>query len=333
MKALVLGFLLTIWPVVAYATDCKTDADCATGERCAMADCPSCPAGADCPACDAKGSCTSNGGTPVAQCAADADCPVGFKCSEVEVPCATPMPCTCACASGGDCGPCQCDTPDVSCTPSTMHYCEYSPKQCASDADCDPGFTCEADEVCSGQGCACSACTPEAVCQPCDCPDVPDEPTCTVSGHYCGPKQVECKTDADCLKGWQCVASPAPLCACPACMCAEGVPDCACEPCDCGGATAGPSYCMPGGWQGAGISTPDKAAPSDNQGRYASPEAATATGADASPDASGDAAVTAETGSTGSTGSSGKSCAAGAVPADGFALLLVGLGMLIRRRR
>lgn len=95
---------------------------------------------------------------------------------------------------------------DVSCMTETESYCVppyFAP--CEVDADCGPGFTCEAEEVCS-------SCAVEATCTVDEdgnevCEESPSEcePSCEATGtNYCQLVETTCESDADCATGMVC---------------------------------------------------------------------------------------------------------------------------------
>jgi hypothetical protein len=156
-------------------------------------------------------------------CKADADCGAGFHCEFADTPVAT------TCAAGEQC------TPPAP-TPATVGSCQASPLACTSDASCPEYLTCVAPEV----GCTTPACPEGANCpQPVDCAPPTDQPkTCQV-------RTRECKADADCFTGFQCILAPVGVaCATPACPPGEtNCPATDCPPPDTTPPTQG--YCEP----------------------------------------------------------------------------------------
>ena len=268
------------------ANTCSQDSDCPAGMQCIQTPCaqPACEPGKECPPVD----CASNGyceepWSPELwgpECKTDADCPFAFTCTTQEQPCATTAVACPPCEPGKPCP--ECKQPDpVPCTPGTQQVCVFKPKDCTADTDCEAGFECHENKVCSGSGgtacacagCACPDCPPGETCPPCDCPppeeckcdnepaDPPAEETCTVEGAWCLPKEVKCTADADCPKDWSCKDIPAGAicasggtatdCACPPCPAGETCPACDCpepapapEPCE----EKTEKYCLPAGW-------------------------------------------------------------------------------------
>lgn len=339
---LILAFTFLALPARAADATCTTDADCAQGEVCLMTPCavPPCMPDTDCSKpvdCPTTGTCAQAPWD--GSCAADADCPSGFTCDEVEVPCATRVdcaPCTCACPSEGDCQPCECPAcPDPEpCTPTTTKACQYHPAACTADVDCKDGWACKADEICSGTGCACPACTSDMECPPCDCGE-PTEPVCTSTGSWCQPKETPCTGDADCAAGFECIERSVGVpCACPMCACPVETPDCGCGTCECPAPTI-EKVCLPTGWARAGYETssptPDAGVPttdgSDTGATYN--QNADATTPPATPGAANES-----TGKS-ATASTTDGCNAGPVPGAPVGLVLVLLGGLVpalRRR-
>jgi MYXO-CTERM domain-containing protein len=231
--------------------------------------------------------------------------------------------------------------PPPDCESQTYKYCAYKPVECAGDSDCDEGFECKAQEVCSASGgCACAvpACDPDGgecpVPEPCECETEPvPEPTCEVVGHYCEAKQIECESATDCPTDWECVGVSAD-CACPAMeiycdpASSEECPEM--PACDCGSEPT-VSYCMPGGW--AAAAARDYAAAADGStnnnaiGEEQSPTAAFMDGASKA------AAEHAAAGDESAKGSGGCSFATTATAGFGtlFVTLLALLGLAVRR--
>lgn len=163
------------WACVPVETPCEVDADCGPGLACLhftyeecygeapTPDTPDMPGDGDTPTPDPDGgddepdhdgpgddfecrTVTESVCAPpyVGECDADADCGPGFTCVAAE---------DCACSGGGsippDRGEDSGDTPpplpedDCVCEPSDTHYCEPVVTDCATDADCLEGWTCE----------------------------------------------------------------------------------------------------------------------------------------------------------------------------------------------
>ena len=356
-----------LWAASALAADqtCTKNTDCSAGLVCHMSCFTTGTGGGATPTPgkpdDANG-CTGKCEAPEpivsgVTCTADADCPYEFVCEEHEAPpcpttdcvCMTPTPC----AADTSCeppAPCDCgDIKQPDCPTGKVKSCTFHPKVCTADGDCEADFKCWQDEVCSGSGgvgCACAAvaCAPDTDCPPpppCDCPDAgpPPEPTCTVMGAYCAPKQTECKTDAECPASWKCEDVPTGGdCACSGCACPPCAPDttcsCQCPPCDCGKGES-KSYCLPKGWdviaKSGGMESGDGsfALPgSDKGGQNGQPTSADAdAGTSKPPTAGGDTAVAASSQSSGG-------CAT--TPGGGsslWALMLLALAVFGFRRR
>lgn len=256
LPVLVLLFLSA--PARAADTPCASDADCGKGQVCVALPCavPGCAPDSGCPEPE---ECASEGVCQEApwdgSCVADADCPAGFTCDEVDVPCATGActPCTCACPAEGDCQACVCPPcePPPPCTPTTRMMCQYHAVECKVDGDCNPGWTCQPEEVCMGTGCACPPCAPDEECGSCDCA-MPEEPTCEVTGAWCQPKETACSTADDCAAGFECIERTVGVpCARPMCDCAPDAGDCSCESLDCPQPVS-EKVCLPKGWAGIG---------------------------------------------------------------------------------
>jgi hypothetical protein len=171
-------------------------------------------------------------------CDDDADCAVDETC--VRVPCAA-VPCE----EGGAC-------PEPVCEPEGYCVGKSAPlaDECAADADCPDGFTCEtalmpcADVACPPCECAC----PDGE-EPCDCacePCTEPEPCEPITYRYCMYAPKACAQDADCGEGFACEVQEACTvsgcdcsagCACPECVPGEECPPCDCEqdpvPCEC----------------------------------------------------------------------------------------------------
>ena len=334
MKKWVIIMALLVFPASVWAdrVTCTVDSDCPDGQVCLAQTCPACLPDQDCPPCG--GICGVKGVGAAQTCKTDADCPTQFSCVEVDIPCPTPacVPCACACAADDadcdcDCEPC--DASSGSCTPSTVHECEYTPKDCKTDADCGAGFACQEQQVCTGQGCACPSCMPDEECPACDCPDA-TEPVCEVTGHQCELIPKDCKTDADCDDGFECVTTQVP-CNCPGCACRSGSDACQCD-CDCKSGTT--SVCMPKTWVEAGYNAANMPQESNNSSGSTN---GINTGDDAYSNRSSDADTQAsQAAATGDSGGSG--CNAGSAPSSGLGLLLlllmvIAIPRLIRAHR
>lgn len=290
IKTLAVAVLLFV-PCLAsaQAADCASDADCPFGYVCMPVPCAmGCQAGEECPPCEETSQCVGDSegedekGWISGECAADPDCPMFFKCEEVRIPCESAgcAPCGCPdCPDGEECPACECPPCDEPppCEDETAMMCVYKPVACSADSDCEEGFECVEEEVCSGGsacscgGCACSPCPEGEDCPPCDCEQEPEcacddqppaEEQCEVFGAWCAPKEIDCGSGRACPDGWEC-AEFEEACACPDCACAsqdcpEGeecrpADECECPPCDCADETA--KLCVPGGWREAGIVT------------------------------------------------------------------------------
>lgn len=95
------------------------------------------------------------------------------------------------------------------------------PEECAEDADCEHGYTCEVTAV---SGCAQPACEPDSDCQPVDC--------ASVEYRSCVPA-TDCDDDADCADGMVCHSYEQSSCTDVACSseadCADQKPVCETE--------------------------------------------------------------------------------------------------------
>jgi hypothetical protein len=235
-------------------------------------------------------------------CESDEDCPADFSCLEIPVPCGATSPSCPPCACAGcdpdsedcteppecECEPCEEPEPEE-CDDEVVKVCAYDPEECTSDADCSEGYECVEVEECMGWGCACPACAcvcpegeecPPCECEPCDCPEQPVE-ECKVVGAYCGPKEIDCDSDAECPEGWECVEFGAEQCLCPACACAPCEEGTECPPCDCPDCscedTSGEKKCTPGGWKDGGVM---EAMADGTEGGYGEEPQAAANGTD-----------------------------------------------------
>lgn len=201
-------------------TLCASDLDCEVGEACQVLEtaCAGCPV--DDPlcaptVCDGVGKCVVGGEDPPAGCASDADCAGDDVCvTETWESCVGGG---CVCPDDGDGNPdndppCDCPPPEQpTCTSETVSFCGARWLDgCAVAADCGPGFTCEAVELCS---CAVSS-----------DPSVPEECSCETSGELtCVLEPIVCASDADCPDGLVCVDQ---LGAAPCALEEDGTVDC-----------------------------------------------------------------------------------------------------------
>ena len=192
----------------AAAQECTTDADCGAGYVCQTEQyesCKACPDGGMCsPDMCETGSysyCTA------APCTADADCPDGMLCYAPTYTECSPVP-TCdpnvpdCMTTQVDAGDCQDVTGSATCT---LRY----ELPCHADADCGPGFTCEARTytVCSGGGMGGSGAVDGGVA-------VVDAGSATFECHqetsdtsYCNLLELPCDTTDDCPAGLECLTS------------------------------------------------------------------------------------------------------------------------------
>lgn len=195
-------------PGLAAAQECKTDADCGSGEQCVKgmgvpgcedpsAGCPSEPVESELGYCEVK---------PIS-CSTDADCPSFMRCMDEEVVCWSEP-------EGGS----GCDTPDPS-----KRTCRQTTLSCATNADCPAHFDCvEAPVLCAEPECA---------------PGTDCEPTlCEGTEKMCVPQQIACTTSSDCPSAWSCEDMGTD---CAAASGAEGV--------DCGGSSPALA-CVPTGY-------------------------------------------------------------------------------------
>ena len=256
LSLLVLGTAMTAG-AAAHATDCSTDADCASGEYCAFADAatPCIPEDPNCgTGTPATGICTTMP-TATGECSTDADCPDGLACEEIGgSACATP-----ACPPGE---PCPEPTP---CEPTIYYGCVAPPPPpCAADSDCADGLACiiETFESCSGGG---AIGAPEPL--PGGASDGSGTGTgtdpvvdCTTETYsYCAPRWMgPCTTAADCGDGFTC--EPELSCACSGSGGTDVPPD-AGTGSSSGGGSSGSSSGSAGGTptpapDGSGASTP-----------------------------------------------------------------------------
>jgi MYXO-CTERM domain-containing protein len=178
----------------AAADSCKSDADCGTGFFCELFAPPSvgCASKDDEPA-----ECPEPIPTPAAEgfcrekplsCQSDADCPSYLGCVQVggDVTCSSPV-----CEPGEPCPEPVCE----SAPPSSEKICAPKQIDCTTDAQCPDGFACN---IKLGGYCPVIDCA-------FDSPDCRSE--CDPSIHkVCGPKEIDCKADADCPADWRCLS-------------------------------------------------------------------------------------------------------------------------------
>ena len=358
-----LAALLLPASVAADPQACSSDEDCPENSSCVRVPCATCPMGEECPPCEPEGYCSPDGpeGFFGAECDNDADCPEGFTCEEHSFgSCggtATCPACDCVpCPEGEECPDCECppcepeEPPD--CEEETVHLCVFHPAQCSQDQDCDPGFVCYQEEICSGGGatsCACEACPDGEDCPPCECPEepeIPEDDGCELVGGVCAPDQIACAGDGECPDGWECVELAflcACDCGCAAPPCPEGEecppPDCECPPCEC--EEDAERYCLPPGWDDMVTAAADRGPLPEAPEGGGQQEAGAGLGKlwDRDGDGHGQNTPGDNTGGGGGGGASNTSggCAVippieGGTPALGF-ILLIGLLAGIRRRR
>jgi len=206
-------------------TDCYIDEDCGEGFQCVfMGWCQECLEGEDCLPCVEGGFCV-----PAEQnCENNEECGDGFYC-ELNYDC---IPCDCAdddiycvcaqtdCIGGGVCRPnpetdcrtdadcmegfrCEqiqscpvCDLEDdcIEMPCVTGGFCVPAEQNCENNEECGDGFYCELNYDCFA--CECPEDNPDCICARADC----------IGGGVCRPlAEPECKLDADCPEGFQCV--------------------------------------------------------------------------------------------------------------------------------
>ncbi|MBI1946152.1 MAG: hypothetical protein HYS27_10670 [Deltaproteobacteria bacterium] len=201
-------------------TLCASDLECDAGEVCEILEtaCAGCPVDdplCDPTVCDGVGKCLPTGEDPPAGCASDADCAGGEVCITETWETCTGGGCVCPDDGDGDPSndpPCDCPPPEEpTCTSETVSFC--GPRWldgCAVDADCGPGFTCEAVELCT--------CTASSD------PSVPEQCSCESSGELtCVLEPIVCEDDADCPDGLVCVEQ---LGAVPCALLEDGTVEC-----------------------------------------------------------------------------------------------------------
>lgn len=346
------------WASPASAAECAEDRECPKGFTCEVSEDTACP---DVPACDDEQSCEEAPPCTVEQhsscvsidCSADSDCADGMVCETVKHErCSTPG------APASDPGmepdpdaeplPPDAAPPEGSCEVEERNYC--MPKYllpCEAAADCGPGFTCEATEVCSCSSSPSSggssttggdAGTPDgggadsdsgedadAAERPAAPPDGEDDGrdencVCEAGPIACHLVITECAADSDCPSGMTCEDNPEGTCT----STPDGAEECTADP---------EKICLPpyvdlvsgGTFDGAlqsGVDSDESSNPEEP------PRGAPGEAVDDGNDADG---------SRDGSSASGGGCSVGAVGAPvsawaGFGLLL-GAALVGRRRR
>lgn len=185
------------------AGNCKNDAECGAGFYCDISSPPSIGCGskdgnsADCeqPAPqETSGYCREQ----AINCTTDAQCPAYLTCKNVsmgDTACSSPT-----CPQGQEDG-CisepSCETPKEN--PDAQKICAPKIIECSSNSVCPEGFACN---ISIGSGCSTIGCNPD---DPSCKPDKPSDCEPDIK-KYCGPKEIECKTDADCPTDWNCLS-------------------------------------------------------------------------------------------------------------------------------
>lgn len=254
--------LMVAAPAMAQDSECNADADCTNGFTCQVVGAYDCakpePAPGDGDSVDEPVDCGSGEikmcvPPPPSACdpaQGNADCGSGLVCVTYTFE---------ECSGGGrdDAPPCSmvdeqngtCPEPEPVEPPTCQSKAESLcvPKYlapCQADADCGGGFTCVAEEICTGS-CSTSPVDGDSV----DEPDGSEEPNCTEtcttsSQKYCQLQEVECTADADCATGLICESFNVPseeVCT---------VSDDGSEPvCMSSQPAADKSYCVPPDWR------------------------------------------------------------------------------------
>ncbi len=192
-------------PPSAPEGECSVNADCPADFTCEtdnFASCPPCPNdGSECSPCESQ-SYSYCMPPPPTQCSGDSDCDGTDICVSYTYE---------TCSGGGvdiACAPDEpCELPPMdesTCESQTEAYCvpRYV-APCQAAADCGPGFTCEATELC-----ACSSggsVGGDSGSEPSPEPDCVCEPSGEQS---CQVILVECQTDSDCAQDLECISGP-----------------------------------------------------------------------------------------------------------------------------
>ena len=156
---------------IAHEVACHADTDCNEGEFC------------DFPVYAASHDAEANCIPPLEGVCHPIDLPTPCSsdegCRDGEVCVAPAIECLCIAA------PCECPEAEGACVPAPVE--PPPPPSCESNADCDPGYSCQPVDVCA------------CITTPCDCGEprnacLPTEP----------PPRESCETDADCAPGQFC---------------------------------------------------------------------------------------------------------------------------------
>jgi len=360
---LVAGVVALGWAVPASAQECADDAGCPKGFTCEVSESTACvdvacPEGDDsCEAREAECTVEEYRSCVSIDCSADSDCADGMVCETIQHErCSTPG----APADPGGAEPAPDDAPDSddgadpappesSCEVEERNYCV--PRYvlpCEADADCGPGFTCAASEVCacSGGGSSSGSSTtggsagmPEP---PDDAGDAerPAEPlpegeddgvdgtdescVCEPGPLSCQLVITECAASSDCPSGMTCEDNPEGSCS----VSSDGEEECVTDP---------EKICLPPYIDlvgGSGIATDveeDRGSSGSGEGPIDDPEDPQV-GAPGETDDDGNAADGSDDGSA-----SGGGCSVGAAgaPTGAWTSLALALGAAVlgRRRR